>query len=1713
VTRRWLLHLLFVALCAHGAYAQMPQAYERGFAPDKVYQYGEIDHVNHFNGNLVLTIPIGPSFPLKGTSYQLTLVYNSAIWDVLSVSPEDDQHTCFNKCKAIWSYPSRRFNAGQGWTLSLGRKFNRYSVEGAFSGITYQSPDGSDHTFDGSSVTKDGSYIRLGERGVTEIPAPHESYVLPGVESPDGTFRSFFEAPGLAAIGGYGWLSKMRDANDNGIDVEEVFPGPNQPLSEWIIRDTEGRVHHVYFQDLSPLTSGEHQSWVPLPEQRAMVSSVVLQGPAGDMRFTFQYGSNTTLNTLTTIRKSCAGEDHTGFAESFSVPLLNTVTQPDGSTYVATYTGNNDCDPGQLASLVLPSIKGQLQWTYGPYDYPVGSCVQNRYSRTYGVRERRLADTLGNILGKWTYTPAVPDTLKVSMRCPGAGDSGQDIQKSVGQEFTNTVDDPSHLRTIYHFTALPELDGITAQPFISKGEYGFPMSRLYPSSLPAPVRYLSTERQACAPPTCDTSGNCAPLICMPKEYRYIRYITDDTQLSASGDIELVGDDARNPRVESEQTTATESGVSESTWIDRSDFDGFGHYRRTKMTGDFGGSPTRETYVDFNPGADAAGTVASPGGGRVSPFPAGGPLWFLNAFDYSWAGENGRFVKTEACFDSAHAFLSASRTLKNDAATADAIVRNAADIVARYTNASGVISEEKYFGGDRQAGMPDVALCGIAPATPEYKIVHTYSHGTRATTSYYQGAAELLPKVLDRTIDPSGFTASERDSAGLETTFTYEPSGRLKQVSPPGGSPVTYAWTGAVTGLGPIGYLPATLTTERGDVKTIYQYDSLGHLWRELHKVPTGDGESFWSLHQTDFDVLGRKQRDSTFERIADPVNDLGFTPSHAVAYSYSPLGYVTEIAQPDGTSVTFSRTRLSQISKSAPFAASAAVTKTAITTETLNPLQRLTAVSQSIALEPGSATTTYGYDAAGHLSAVAMTRDGITQNRAFAYDGRGVLGSETHPEKGVSGNGTTSYSYDSRGHVVRQTEGVPDGLFDLKFSYDGTERLTTVTEPDPSSTASPKVRRDLKTFDYAFANIAVPGGYDYRAGKLLHTTRHNRDAVLGDISVTETYHYTDAAGHVTQRDTDVTTTGGFSGASFTTTQQWNALDQLTAIGYPITSATAAPARTVTQAYTKGFLTNVGTYASSITYQPSGSPDVVKHGLDDNSSIQKWTPDPDHMDRPCSILVAARQNSVAASPNAPCGFAITGPAASWNTGRYLYDGSGNIRQIGPRSFTYDSLNRITSETDGGLTSTYRYDGFGNLNLQTTTITGFGASDGFFSRAFNPIDVDPATNRLRNVTHDSNGDITSAWENSYEWDSAGALHALHGASGDIVYLYTADDERVASVAIVQGADLATRNRTTWTLRGMANQLLRSWVDDSTGGARAWSWKEDEIWRGTSLLATESQTGARHIFVDHLGSPRFLTDSVGQYVGSVSFSAFGAGGASGVGSLQFTGHERDPGSNFGDTVDYMHARYYRASVARFLSVDPYVDLTRAPHIPQKWNRYAYVDNNPIGHTDPDGKCPDACIVEGLAVAYVAASTPATVAAITETTLGLAALGVAMSEAEQPLPVKGETGGPGKGKRQTKATGDEVRKRDQNKCVFCLTDTNTDKKSNPDKSEIDHSEPKSRDGNNTPNNLQNTCRTCNRDKGPLSTKEYLQKLGASGRDLAGRAAKILSHLWGLVL
>jgi len=119
-------------------------------------------------------------------------------------------------------------------------------------------------------------------------------------------------------------------------------------------------------------------------------------------------------------------------------------------------------------------------------------------------------------------------------------------------------------------------------------------------------------------------------------------------------------------------------------------------------------------------------------------------------------------------------------------------------------------------------------------------------------------------------------------------------------------------------------------------------------------------------------------------------------------------------------------------------------------------------------------------------------------------------------------------------------------------------------------------------------------------------------------------------------------------------------------------------------------------------------------------------------------------------------------------------------------------------------------------------------------------------------------------------------------------------------------------------------------------------------------QAQTPVRveYYHLDALGSVRMITGEQGQVIREIDYAPFGEEvprpTTAQVNTRLFTGHPRDRETG----LDYFGARYYRASVGQFTTVDPAMTLEENLVDPQRWNRYAYARCNPLRWQDPDGR-----------------------------------------------------------------------------------------------------------------------------------------------------------------
>ncbi len=111
------------------------------------------------------------------------------------------------------------------------------------------------------------------------------------------------------------------------------------------------------------------------------------------------------------------------------------------------------------------------------------------------------------------------------------------------------------------------------------------------------------------------------------------------------------------------------------------------------------------------------------------------------------------------------------------------------------------------------------------------------------------------------------------------------------------------------------------------------------------------------------------------------------------------------------------------------------------------------------------------------------------------------------------------------------------------------------------------------------------------------------------------------------------------------------------------------------------------------------------------------------------------------------------------------------------------------------------------------------------------------------------------------------------------------------------------------------------------------------------------------DHLGSGQVTTDASGVPVEVQAYNTFGDSNLNDK-SESFDSQRKYIGEMYdSDTgLNYLNARYYNASIGRFISQDP--AFWDGSHIkeqlvdPQTWNSYSYARNNPIIYTDQQGK-----------------------------------------------------------------------------------------------------------------------------------------------------------------
>jgi YD repeat-containing protein len=1246
--RTRLLILLSLLALPLSAQTPMPQNFERGFAPEKAYNFGNLDSVGLFNGNLVLTIPIGGSYPIGGgSSYSLTLAYNANLWNYVEVPVMEGSTMVFKP----WAAPNPQSNAGVGWSLSLGRITKPNDADNRLDDSAYISPDGNEHIIGltGSpypQYTTDGTYYRW------NVNVDH-------LESPDGSTRTFYDDETLRGKNGYGWLKEMDDAYGNWVKVTQTFstvdqfdPSGSSMLIKWTVTDSAGRTHYVNFKRFygsTALTTPKYPT--TLTNYKTVIDSVDLQTAGGRAVYNFTYADEAgNVDFPTTVFAGCK-TNASGYANSFNLPFLRKVTLPDGSTYEASYRtpGGFSCGDGEngvIEKLKLPT-KGAIAWKFGSYAFPKFSCSDNGFwSTTAGVRERELFDRAGNSLGKTTYSPEMADPVYIP--CEG---STNGWTRPIHQQVINTVVYPSGRKDVNHFTSTLEEAG-TDTP--SDLEYGLPLYRGPHGSNPAVSqmdaqgRGISVETYPC--PTCT-----------PRK-KWLLYDLGD-----------------NASVRSEHMQFEDG---KSTYTDRSERDSYGHYKTTTISSSVAGETSRTTKTNYTPDVTR---------------------WILNKYDYQTVtdGTGGPVAKTETCFDD-RGFLTRSRTLRDGASNAQG-GRSASDLLSVFTDdGHGNVVKEQYFGGDGGSlgsGSQDT-LCTLSLPSVSYEITHGYSHGVQSDTKYMNGTTVVLQPVT-RTIDTSGAVLSETDPSGLSTSYAYKTWGAYDNIQGPGQS-FTSATKFQYDVAGSTSQAKTTIT--QNDQGVTYVFDDLGRPIVEKRRLPDVNSVPQYSVRRTTYDIAGRKETVSEFENLPSGTDETTFVPAHHTTYAYDGFDRPIVITAPDGSSTLFTYTDSVTTKRTVSVATTDTGSANVDTIEKYDTRGRLKSVTENSGTSGGSVVTSYDYDLGDHLSHVTMNGGGEgTQERFFHYDYRGLLTSEQHPEIGPdpAGNGTISYTYDARGHTKTKVTGSSAAL-NLAFTYDKAERLTQVDDGNGNR---------LKKFDFGTANVPSDNYVTGRLQTAIRDNRLDSSGHIR-VTETYAYGSDANAKERKTAVASVNDSTGTESAIQEFTQQfvYDTSGNLTSIGYPSTSVSVlgTPAITsMTNRFASGFLVAVPGYSGSgtdagFTYHPGGMLKEVKHnGSGVTETVDTYDIDSTNgMSRPSRITFSGYTAGTCTPPAAP-DFTIQNvicPAVTRT--------ASTTTQASTYKWTIENGTIVGS--DSSTTVTYTSANYGVLKLSLTITNACGAA---------------------------------------------------------------------------------------------------------------------------------------------------------------------------------------------------------------------------------------------------------------------------------------------------------------------------------------------------------------------------------------------------------------------
>jgi RHS repeat-associated protein len=196
------------------------------------------------------------------------------------------------------------------------------------------------------------------------------------------------------------------------------------------------------------------------------------------------------------------------------------------------------------------------------------------------------------------------------------------------------------------------------------------------------------------------------------------------------------------------------------------------------------------------------------------------------------------------------------------------------------------------------------------------------------------------------------------------------------------------------------------------------------------------------------------------------------------------------------------------------------------------------------------------------------------------------------------------------------------------------------------------------------------------------------------------------------------------------------------------------------------------------------------------------------------------------------------------------------------------------------------------------------------------------------YDANGNMTSGAGATFTYDEANRVSTVAETSGgEEYYGYDASNKRIY---------VRDTSASEWfTFYGADGKKLGKYQISGSGSGFAFSATTTSVWFGGRLIMDSGSSSPGFMYQDRLGSNR----TYGMY------NPFGEGMA-GNDNIEFATYLRDSYTG----LDYADQRFYASTYGRFNTADPY-QASAGPSDPGSWNRYAYVEGDPVNAYDPRG------------------------------------------------------------------------------------------------------------------------------------------------------------------